>query len=97
MIISPKSSSRFFGNVNGISTRIEELVIFRNPAAHNRPIFGPLEYQEIIVACRTIFQAMEIELPSLFQSWTDGNAFVEAADRRARSLNRRRFCTGPKM
>ena len=86
----------FFGNVNGISTRIEELVIFRNPAAHNRPIFGPLEYQEIIVACRTIFQAMEIELPSLFQSWTDGNAFVEAADREPEVLIEEDFVPAPR-
>ena len=67
----------FFGNSNGISARIEELVVFRNPAAHNRPIFGQSEYQEIIVACRSIFHAMEIELPSLFQSWSDVNPIVE--------------------
>ena len=67
----------FFGNSNGISTRIEELIVFRNPAAHNRPIFGPSEFQAIVVACRSIFQAMEIELPILFQSWPAGDSIVE--------------------
>ncbi len=67
----------FFGNPNGISTRIEELIVFRNPAAHNRPIFGPSEFQDIVVACRSIFQAMEIELPILFQSWSAGEPIVE--------------------
>ena len=86
----------FFGNSNGISTRIEELVVFRNPAAHNRPIFGPSEYQDIIVACRSIFQAMEIELPSLFQSWTADDALVEEDDGEPENLVDEIFVPAPR-
>ena len=50
-----------------ISTRVEELIGYRNPAAHNRPVFGLREYQSIVATCRNVLDAMEIELPVEFR------------------------------
>ena len=86
----------FFGNSNGISTRIEELTAFRNAAAHNRPIFGHSEYQDIIVACRSVFNAMEVELPNLFRSWTDVYAIVEDDDEGPENLVDEVFAPTPR-
>ena len=56
----------YFGNSANISTRISELIGYRNPSAHNRPVFGVEEYQAIVVTCRSIFEAMEADLPPEF-------------------------------
>lgn len=61
----------YFGNSANISTRISELIGYRNPSAHNRPVFGFAEYQAIVVTCRSIFEAMEVELPPEFSDGTD--------------------------
>ena len=58
----------FFGHSANISTRVEELIGYRNPSAHNRPIFGLEEYQSIGATCRSILEAMEIELPPEFRA-----------------------------
>ena len=57
---------KFFGNNANISTRVSELIGYRNPSAHNRPVFGVEEYQAIVVTCRSIFEAMEVDLPREF-------------------------------
>lgn len=58
----------YFGTVAHITTRVEEMIGYRNPAAHNRPVFGPAQYQNIISTCRSIFEAMDIGLPAEFLS-----------------------------
>ena len=58
----------YFGNTETISSKLGELIAFRNPAAHNRPVFGPDQYEAIIVTCRSVFDAMEIDRPPLFDS-----------------------------
>ena len=62
---------RFFGKSETIASKLEELIAFRNPAAHNRPILGLEQYEAIVVNCRSIFDAMEIARPHLFDSWSD--------------------------
>ena len=57
----------YFTNQANIATRVEELIGYRNPAAHNRPIFGLEEYQTITVTCRNILEAMEVDVPPEFQ------------------------------
>ena len=68
----------FFGNQANIGTRIDELVGYRNPSAHNRPVFGIEEYQAIVSTCRSIFDAMEIEQPAEFRA--DVETFVEGGE-----------------
>ena len=65
----------FFGSTETISSKLTELIAFRNPAAHNRPVFGPDHYEAIIVTCRSVFDAMEMVRPPLFQ--TTGSQFAE--------------------
>ena len=57
---------RYFGNTANISTRVEELIGYRNPSAHNRPIFGLEEYQSIVATSRSLLEAMEVEIPPEF-------------------------------
>ena len=66
-----QSFKRYFGNAETIASKLGELIAFRNPAAHNRPIFGSEQYEAVIVNCRSIFDAMEIARPPLFDSWGD--------------------------
>ena len=65
----------FFGSTETISSKLTELIAFRNPAAHNRPVFSPDHYEAIIVTCRSVFDAMEMVRPPLFQ--TTGSQFAE--------------------
>ena len=58
----------FFGNTETISSKLTELIAFRNPAAHNRPVLGADHYATIIVTCRSMFDAMEIVRPPLFET-----------------------------
>ena len=58
----------FFSSTDHISSRLELLIAFRNPAKHVRPIFGLEEYQNIIVTCRSIFDAMDLPRPAIFIS-----------------------------
>lgn len=58
----------FFGNRDAIGSKIEELIAFRNPAAHNRNILGSEQYETVIVISRSIFDAMCIARPILFNS-----------------------------
>ena len=59
----------FFGQVTVFSAKIEELIAFRNPASHVRPVFGSEQYEAVIVNCRSVFDAMEVAYPSQFDSW----------------------------
>ena len=66
-----------FGNTETISSKLTELIAFRNPAAHNRPVLGSDHYETVIVICRSIFDAMEMVRPPLFE--TMGNQIAEPA------------------
>ena len=66
-----------FGNTETISSKLTELIAFRNPAAHNRPVLGSDHYEAVIVICRSIFDAMEMVRPPLFK--TMGNQIAEPA------------------
>ena len=44
------------------------MIGYRNPSAHNRPVFGIAEYQAIVSTCRSIFDAMEIPRPAEFRA-----------------------------
>ena len=70
---------RFFGNTESIAFKLGELIAFRNPAAHNRPILGLEQYEAIVVNCRSIFEAMEIARPPMFDS-RGGRTYEPATD-----------------
>ena len=70
----------FFGSPDTISSKLTELIAFRNPAAHNRPVFGPDHYEAIIVTCRSVFDAMEIVRPPLFETAGIQSAEAVASD-----------------
>ena len=63
---------QFFVNDANISTRVSELIGYRNPSAHNRPVLGLEEYQAIRVICRSLFRAMKVELPAEFSTGSEG-------------------------
>ena len=75
-----KAFKPFFGNTETISSKLTELIAFRNPAAHNRPVFGPDHYEAIIVTCRSVFDAMEIVRPPLFETVGIQSAEAVASD-----------------
>ena len=69
-----KAFKPFLGNPETISSKLTELIAFRNPAAHNRPVLGPDHYETIIVVCRSIFDAMEMVRPPLFETMGNRSA-----------------------
>ena len=75
-----------FGDAQNIASKIEELIAFRNPAAHNRSVLGEEQYQAIIVTCRSIFDAMEVPRPQLFLSWTGRDAVIHNGDDEVENL-----------
>ena len=58
----------FFENTEQISSKLSELVGFRNPAAHIRLVLGREQYENIIVTGRSVLDAMEVERPPSFQT-----------------------------
>ena len=58
----------YFNNKANVTARVDELIGYRNPAAHNRPVFEEIEYQAIIATGRSLLEAMEVELPAEFQT-----------------------------
>ena len=58
----------FFSSTDHVASRIQSLIVFRNAAKHVRSIFELDQYEEVIVTCRSIFDAMEMPRPALFAS-----------------------------
>ena len=82
----------YFNNKANVTARVDELIGYRNPAAHNRPVFGEVEYQAIIATGRSLLEAMEVELPAEFQ--TSSISVPETADTEPTPLSGDDF--GPK-
>ena len=87
---------RFFGTPENIATKIEELIAFRNPAAHNRPVLGSEQYEAVIVTGRSIFDAMEVTRPPLFDLWSNQYDETTNTDDEVESLTSEDFVKGPK-
>ena len=71
---------QYFTDKSNISARVEELIGYRNPSAHNRDVFRLGEYQSIVVICRSILEAMEVELPIEFQATTGSDNTADDED-----------------
>lgn len=86
----------FFARSESFATKIDELIVFRNSVAHNRSVLSEDHYQNVIVICRSIFDAMDITRPSLFDSWTGRNAVIPDDEDEAESLVDEEFVPTPK-
>ena len=87
---------RYFGNSTNISSRIEELIAYRNPGSHVRPVLGEEQYQAIIVIGRAIFDAMEVARPPSFQQWSDRSAEPIDHEDEVDNLSHEEFIPTPK-